>query len=53
MFLQAVIKAEVNCQFVHHSFQGEKGCNDLEGKEEGKDNMDCSLQWLNFQTFIK
>ena len=55
MFLQLVkfVKAEMSCQFVHHSFQGDKGCNDLEGEEEGKDNMDCSLQWLNFQTFIK
>lgn len=55
MFLQPVkfIKAEASCQFVHHSFQRDKGCNDLEGEEEGKDDMDCSLQWLNFQTFIE
>lgn len=55
MFLQLVkfIKVEVTCQFVYHSFQGDKGCNDLEGEEEGKDDMDRSLQRLNFQTFIK
>lgn len=41
VFLQPVevIKVEVNCQFVYHSFQGDKGCNNLEDEEEGKDDI--------------
>lgn len=47
------MKVKASCQLVHHSFQGKKTCNDLKGEEEGKDDVDCTLQWLDLQTLIK
>lgn len=55
LLLQAVElgEAEASGQSVHHPSQGEKGRDHLEGEEGGKDDVDGSLQRVDFQTFIE
>lgn len=55
LFLQLVKfnEAEASSQFVDHSFEGDKGCKDLDGEEKGEDGMDSSLQRLDFQAAVE